>query len=130
MASYTFSDLNWITGKDLAAMIRSKHVGLSIIDVRDVDYIGGHIKGCTNVPTDSLDYRLPELVRTLKDQDTVVFHCVLSQQRGPSSALRYLRERARMADRGEIGARKDGKDLQSAQKVVVLDGGFSKWQQK
>jgi Cdc25 family phosphatase len=39
---------------------------------------------------------MPELVRKLKDKDTVVFHCALSQQRGPSAALLYLRERERL----------------------------------
>ncbi|KAL8898769.1 MAG: hypothetical protein Q9207_006538 [Kuettlingeria erythrocarpa] len=39
---------------------------------------------------------LPELVRTLKDKEKVVFHCALSQQRGPGAALRYMRERDRV----------------------------------
>ena len=128
MSTFTFSDLQWITREDLAALVREQKPGLSIIDVRDSDYIGGHIKGCQNVRTDTLDYRLPELVRTLRNQDTVVFHCSLSQQRGPGSALRYLRERERMDDKGEIGAREDGADLKNVQRVLVLDGGFSKWQ--
>jgi len=81
-----------------------------------------------NVPTSTHDHRMPELVRTLRNQNTIVFHCALSQQRGPSSALRYLRERERMSARGELGIREDGKDLEKAQRVVVLDGGFEKWQ--
>lgn len=103
--------------------------GITVIDVRDSDYVGGHIVGCLHVPTQTLDYRMPELVRTLRDQDTVVFHCSLSQQRGPGSALRYLRERAAMANGGKVGERQDGRTVEEAQKVVVLDGGFSKWQQ-
>ncbi|KAK5163907.1 Cdc25 phosphatase Ibp1 [Saxophila tyrrhenica] len=130
MYSYTFSDLSWITREDLAESVRSGKPGVTVIDVRDSDYIGGHIKGCMNVPTNTHDYRMPELIRTLRDQDKIVFHCSLSQQRGPGSALRYLRERDRMAEKGEIQQRRDGKDVKSAQEVVVLDGGFSKWQQK
>jgi Cdc25 family phosphatase len=130
MSTYTLSDLQHISGADLAALLRAKTEGLTVVDVRDNDYIGGHIKGCINVPTDTHDYRMPELVRTLKDQNTLVFHCYLSQQRGPSSALRYLRERDRMAGKGEVGERKDGADLTTAQKVMVLDGGFVKWQQR
>ena len=119
MVAYTFSDLRFISRRDLAALIRTKTPGLSIVDVRADDYIGGHIVGCQNVPTNTHDYRMPELVRTLKDQDTIVFHCALSQQRGPSSALKYLRERERL----------NGKELHSTQKVYVLDGGFTKWQE-
>jgi len=64
------------------------------------DHIGGHILGSTHVPSATLDYKIPELVRKLQDKDTVVFHCALSQQRGPGAALRYLRERERL-----LGAR-------------------------
>ncbi|KAF7198626.1 CDC25-like phosphatase YCH1, partial [Pseudocercospora fuligena] len=119
MSLYTISDLTYISRHQLAPLVREQNAGLAVIDVRDSDYIGGHIRGCQNVPTATHDYRIPELVRTLKDKDTVVFHCALSQQRGPSSALKYLRERERL----------QGKDAEEKQKVYVLDGGFSKWQE-
>ena len=83
-----------------------------------IDHIGGHIHSSTWIPSASLDLYLPELVRTLKDKETVVFHCALSQQRGPAAALRYARERERVASNG------------SAQEIYVLDGGFVQWQQK
>lgn len=120
MSSYTIANLPRINRDQLAEKVRSKSPGLAIIDVRDNDYIGGHILGCQNVPTNTHDYRMPELVRTLKDKDTVVFHCVLSQQRGPSSALKYLRERERLGEEG----------LEEKQKVYVLEGGFQMWQDK
>ncbi|KAK3112078.1 Cdc25 phosphatase Ibp1 [Teratosphaeriaceae sp. CCFEE 6253] len=128
MSSATIVSLPRISNHKLAELVRNKDPGVSIVDVRDSDFIGGHIVGCQNVPTSTHDYRMPELVRTLKDQDTVVFHCALSQQRGPSSALRYLRERERMSAKGELGGGKgeEGKE----QKVVVLEGGFTKWQEK
>lgn len=63
---------------------------------------------------------MPELVRTLKDKEKVVFHCALSQQRGPSAALRYTRERERV-----YGAEESHK-----QQVFVLEGGFVQWQEK
>ena len=129
MSTFTFSDLSWISRSDLANLLRNKTPGLTIVDVRDSDYIGGHIVGSINVPTHELDYKLPELVRMLRDQDTVVFHCTLSQQRGPGSALRYLRERQSMVDGGKVEERNDGRRLVEAQSVKVLDGGFSKWQQ-
>lgn len=90
---------------------------IAIIDVRDADYIGGHIRTATNVPSSTLDYRASELARQLAEKKTVVFHCMLSQQRGPGAALRYLRERERLGVQGE-------------QEVYVLDGGFQKWQER
>lgn len=62
---------------------------------------------------------MPELLRTLKDKEKVVFHCALSQQRGPSAALRYLRERERVF----------GPEESQKQEVYVLDGGFVLWQE-
>jgi rhodanese-related sulfurtransferase len=129
MSLITYSDLKFISRSDLASMLKTQKPGVSIIDVRDDDYIGGHIKGSQNVPVQTHDYKMPELVRTLRDQDIIIFHCTLSQQRGPGSALRYLRERRSMIDAGTVPKRKDGADLEEAQQVKVLDGGFSKWQQ-
>lgn len=63
---------------------------------------------------------MPELVRTLKDKEKVVFHCALSQQRGPSAALRYARERERTL----------GEEESKKQEVYVLEGGFVRWQEK
>lgn len=115
----TLGNLQRISRDDLAPLVREQNPGLAVIDVRDSDYIGGHIRGCQNVPTATHDYRMPELVRTLKNKDTVVFHCALSQQRGPSSALKYLRERERL----------QSKEENAKQKVFVLDLGFQGWQE-
>ena len=128
MSLITYSDLKFVSRSDVASMLRTQKSGVSIIDVRDDDYIGGHIKGSQNVPTHTHDFKMPELVRTLKDQDIIIFHCTLSQQRGPGSALRYLRERKSMLDAGTVPKREDGADLEEAQQVKVLDGGFSRWQ--
>ena len=83
------------------------------------DHVGGHIYSSTWVPSSTLDARMPELIRTLKDKEKVVFHCALSQQRGPSAALRYARERERVL----------GPEEPQNQQVYVLEGGFVKWQE-
>ncbi|KAF2261502.1 Rhodanese-like protein [Lojkania enalia] len=141
MSNITLADLSYVTRDELAKQIAESPSGalpdnVAVIDVRDSDRIGGHIKGSTWVPSSELDYRVPELVRTLKGKDTVVFHCALSQQRGPSAALKYLREKRRldpqlkMEGKGEVKEDGDGEKVGEEQKVVVLDGGFVKWQEK
>lgn len=65
---------------------------------------------------------MPTLVRQLADKKTVVFHCALSQQRGPGAALMYMRERERLFPRKEGEGEED-------QKVYVLDRGFVGWQE-
>jgi rhodanese-related sulfurtransferase len=64
------------------------------------------------------------LVRKLKDKKTVVFHCALSQQRGPGAALKYLRERD-----GLLKAMGEDAKGEAGQEVVVLDRGFLGWQE-
>jgi rhodanese-related sulfurtransferase len=143
MSSASIVDLPRISRENLASIIRQTPSEVTVIDVRDSDYVGGHIVNGINVPTHTHDYRMPELVRTLKDQETVVFHCALSQQRGPSSALRYLREKERVEaatvgrDGGEgkegkvvkEGGEKVDAGVTNGQKVYVLEGGFVKWQE-
>lgn len=81
---------------------------------------------------------LPTLVRQLGDKKTVVFHCALSQQRGPGAALRYIRERERIhpssanqaaSSNPDADDRKDGENPAAEQKVYVLDRGFVGWQE-
>ncbi|KAF2125036.1 Rhodanese-like protein [Dothidotthia symphoricarpi CBS 119687] len=129
MSSLTLANLTYISRDDLAAAIKASPTtplpaNTAVIDVRDGDHIGGHIRGSTWVPSSQLDYKTPDLIRTLRDKEVVVFHCALSQQRGPSAALRYLRERERLIGGGGEG--KEGKE----QKVLVLRGGFGEWQEK
>lgn len=67
---------------------------------------------------------MPTLVRRLKDKKTVVFHCLLSQIRGPSAALKYLRQRD-----GLLRALGEKELDETEQEVVVLERGFSGWQE-
>ncbi|RYO98062.1 hypothetical protein DL765_010955 [Monosporascus sp. GIB2] len=118
---------------------------VAIVDVRDD---GGHIKSSLHFPSGSLDATMPTLLRQLADKDTVVFHCALSQQRGPAAALRYLREReaqqahqqqAKAEGKGVAEGDKEEKGTGNGnaetelkvkqQKVYVLDRGFVGWQE-
>lgn len=137
MSSVTITSLPRLSREALATrMLSSASSSLAVIDVRGSDFIGGHIAGCINIPSSDLDWKTPELVRTLKDKDTIVFHCALSQQRGPAAALRYLRERERMLpETGAIGEEdkqgtSESTGRSKGQEVYVLDGGFVQWQEK
>ncbi|KAL4444898.1 hypothetical protein ABPG77_003948 [Micractinium sp. CCAP 211/92] len=64
---------------------------LLVLDVRDSDFPGGHLKGAHNIPASQFD--LDEAVdgiiaRLCRDVKVVVVHCYLSQQRGPYCAQR------------------------------------------
>lgn len=90
------------------------------------DHIGGQIRSSIHAPSRALDTYMPTLLRRLADKETVVFHCMLSQQRGPSAALQYLRQRD--ANAAKSGAGLTAADLR--QKVYVLNYGFQGWQGK
>ncbi|KAG7149875.1 CDC25-like phosphatase YCH1 [Verticillium longisporum] len=116
-----------ISAKDLSEILLTQQAAatdptVAVVDVRDDDYLGGHIKGGINMPSATLDVMMPTLVRRMQDKKTVVFHCALSQQRGPSAALKYLRERDQML-------RRENPAELANQTVYVLDLGFSGWQQ-
>lgn len=147
MFTTTTSDINIATASRMSreklaeSMIESGSLpaNTAVIDVRDDDHVGGHIKGSLNVPSSQLDYRMPELVRKLKDKEKVVFHCALSQVRGPKAAMNYLKERRRLLKDETDGSSEVSKDQadevktdgeKKAQEVFVLDGGFVKWQEK
>ncbi|TAQ83780.1 hypothetical protein B7494_g7895 [Chlorociboria aeruginascens] len=156
MSMVTIATLPRLSSNDLSKILLEANTSnldaqappekLAVIDVRDD---GGHIKHSIHVPSQTLDHKIPELVRKLKDKEVVIFHCALSQQRGPSAALRYIRERDRLLGRGprvgeamkknkeeeEMGAEnkgdKDWEDVEpESQKVYVLDRGFVGWQER
>ncbi|KAI0165581.1 Rhodanese-like protein [Xylariaceae sp. FL1272] len=130
MSSITLSSLKYIEGAELRGLLlaanddttenASKSPSIAVVDVRDNDHIGGHIRTSMHFPTHSLDATMPTLLRKLADKDIVVFHCALSQQRGPSAALKYLREKESKGTEGS----------EHPQKVYVLFGGFNKWAQE
>ena len=93
-ATQNIATLHRISRERLSSILLSEDSSkVAIVDVRGEDHAGGHIHNSINVPSSSLDSRLPEVIDSLADKEVVIFHCALSQQRGPGAALRYLKER-------------------------------------
>ncbi|KAK9460749.1 Rhodanese-like domain-containing protein [Lipomyces oligophaga] len=93
----------------------------AIVDVRDDDFIGGHIVSALHHPSSSFASNLPYLQKEVEQHPAVIFHCALSQQRGPTAAAMYTRYLEMTGD------------LQNSEKpqqeIYVLKGGFTEWQQ-
>lgn len=99
----TVATLRRMSREQLSSLLLSPDASnVAVVDVRDDDHLGGHIKSSVHVPSLSLDHRIPEIVRTMAAKETVVFHCALSQQRGPAAALRYVREREKKMKKGKV----------------------------
>lgn len=115
MASFTRL-FERITAPQLAEMLRSPTTPQPrIIDVRDSDFAGGHIRSAVNLPEDNFiaDDDVDALVRKYKDESMIVFHCMLSQVRGPSCARRFISRMAVVLE-----------DAEKKPDVRVLTGGF------
>lgn len=112
--SYRYEPFQRMTATQLANMLKSGGTPV-IIDVRDEDFAGGHIRSAENIPVDNFqdDDDVDELVRKYQDTSRLVFHCMLSQVRGPFCAKRFL---SRMA------VTLDGAEKVPA--VYVLTGGY------
>jgi len=108
---------------ELAVVMKSDKVPLKdyfIVDVRDDDFDGGNIKGAHNSPSYNFLSKVDELVEKTKDVPMVIFHCALSQARGPKAARIYAQTRDLL--------RYEGKDISG--EVFILQGGFSDFQAK
>lgn len=92
----------------------------------DDDFQGGNIVSATNHPSSKFADQVQDLIYgPLKDYKQVIFHCHLSQQRGPKAAGQYAQARQAAMETGKL---KD--ETQSKQQVLVLRGGFSEFQDK
>ncbi|EEB97631.1 hypothetical protein MPER_03014 [Moniliophthora perniciosa FA553] len=114
----------YITGDELADIIKSSKVAKKdylVVDVRDDDFEGGNIKGALNKPSKDFLMHVDELVKDTKDVPLVIFHCTLSQVRGPKAARIYQETRQNVLEEGNEG---------SITEVVVLRDGFSQFQVK
>ncbi|KAJ2509384.1 Cdc25 phosphatase Ibp1 [Coemansia sp. RSA 2049] len=116
-----------LAADELAALVRDKDkvpgTDYVVIDVRDEDFKVGHIPGAVNVPAHEIRGNTSRLLSEYGGVPIVVFHCALSQVRGPKSARIY---KEAVAEALEATASAGGGPL-AAQKVYVLTGGFVAW---
>mmetsp|Transcript_29963 Transcript_29963/g.54821 ORF Transcript_29963/g.54821 Transcript_29963/m.54821 type:complete len:126 (-) Transcript_29963:155-532(-) len=108
-------DLSYMEPYQLSSLLRSNEKNnVTVVDVRDDDFEGGHIKGAVNIP--SLQFNnepyMEPVVQNLQKSSLVVVHCMFSQVRGPKCA-RILNERLKRLF------------TSSAPEVCVLRGGFA-----
>ncbi|KIY46691.1 Rhodanese-like protein [Fistulina hepatica ATCC 64428] len=114
--------VRYINADELVDIIKSGKVARKdylIIDVRDDDYIGGHIVNSLNIPSRELndsDKARRDLVKRAENVELVIFHCMLSQERGPKAARIYRETRE--------------SSTSTPQDIAILRDGFSGFQQK
>ena len=106
MDSYSITNVKYLDPTELHCWMQEGHTTtlrepFQVVDVRGSDYMGGHIKDGWHYAYSRLKQD-PEYLRELKHRLlekqadgrgalNVIFHCMLSQQRGPSAAMLLLR---------------------------------------
>ncbi len=104
-----------ITPKQLVSWLdEPNNTQFQIIDVRDGDFGPQKIKGAINIPSDNIRKNVDETVQQFKDVNKIIFHCMFSQYRGPTSAQIYATRRSQAHKYRKYGP----------QEIMVLDGGY------
>ncbi|GAA5882987.1 hypothetical protein JCM16303_006777 [Sporobolomyces ruberrimus] len=84
---------SYINHDSVASLIKSSAIpgkDYQIVDVRDEDFRGGNIPGAINAPSEQRTQETVQaLVEKLEGVPKVIFHCTLSQVRGPKNARIY-----------------------------------------
>ncbi|RXK40998.1 hypothetical protein M231_01628 [Tremella mesenterica] len=110
----------YITARELATMIKASPSAAlkdyAVVDVRGDDFVGGNIVSALNYPSETFHDNVSGLVERLKTVPKVIFHCALSQARGPKAARIYAESRASLVPTAP------------PQQILVLRDGFSGFQ--
>ncbi|KAH7663042.1 Cdc25 family phosphatase protein [Dioscorea alata] len=107
--------LSYISSSQLISIARNPRI--AIIDVRDEERnYDAHIAGSHHYASDTFSDRIPNLIDAVKGKDTLVFHCALSQIRGPTCARTFL---------NYLSETKEGSEIKN---VMVLERGFNGWE--
>ncbi|KAJ3279699.1 hypothetical protein HK104_001230 [Borealophlyctis nickersoniae] len=116
----------YIEPHELAPLLRDKSMvprkDYVIIDVRGDDFANGNIPTAINIPSELFLDRPAAYVERFRDVPKIIFHCALSQVRGPKCATRYY---AAFMEGLQETEQKEGL---ATQQVYILRGGFDGWQ--
>lgn len=187
MSTFTAPPIRTIRPKELAALLRDpiERARTLVVDVRDDDHVGGHIRDSLHIPSRTFYERVHGLVvehdlppssakpaaaankgdelaasaqptdqriqqQAVKQQKKkrIVFHCSLSQQRGPKAARVYTEARDLLRPRSSAATGSgtasastpsttttpatmtttETTKMPAGAEVLVLEGGFVNWQ--
>jgi Cdc25 family phosphatase len=116
------SAIPYIEQTELEVLLRSKRASVIVVDTREDDRCGGHVKGSLHCPGNDFAQHVERLTAMLDDGEkkTVVFHCMESVMRGPRCALGF--------DSYLCISKQDAQYLHP--RICVLRGGFDQWCRK
>lgn len=95
-----------------------------VVDVRESDRAGGHIKGSCHIPAPQIQADASRFVHLADGKKRVIFHCMYSQVRGPSCATLFQKALQSRAQAQQDQHASSGAQHNQAE-VYVLAGGFN-----
>lgn len=108
------ADVSYISVKDLTSKLRDG-ASITIVDVREDDRAGGHIKSSVHVPAYDFSRAMSTFLPDWASKEAVVFHCMMSQVRGPTCARAFANAVDEALKKGDVA---------KVPQVLVLEGGF------
>lgn len=113
----TAPQVSYMTAKSLQEKLSSTASdNVAVVDVRDEDRLGGHIKVSHHIPSMTFMRNPSAYVERFKSKEAVVFHCMYSQQRGPRAARAFATAIPLIMAATE-----------TFPSIYILDGGFQKF---
>ena len=90
----------------------------TVIDVREDDRVGGHITNSIHLPAPNLIMSPAKFIPKLCQYETLVFHCMFSQVRGPTCAAKFSNAVEEAKRNGQIDR---------LPRILILEGGFQRF---
>lgn len=109
----TISSATYMDASEVLELVRAGDSTV-VIDVREDDRLGGHIKGSKHIPAPTFRSNPGRYLDVANGKENVVFHCMFSQYRGPSSAAAFIE-----------AWNSQTKPKSATPRVVILSGGFN-----
>lgn len=104
----------YVTPRSLIPQLRTTKPPV-IIDVREEDRRGGHIKSSLHIPAPTFRADPSKYLYLCDKSDRIIFHCMYSQVRGPTCAAVFANAIEKAMEHGSV---------KNVPEVVVLEGGF------
>lgn len=79
----------YLTASEVLELVR-EGTSTVVVDVREDDRRGGHITGSKHIPAPTFRSNPAKYLSLADGKHHVVFHCMFSQYRGPSSASAFV----------------------------------------
>ncbi|GJP49474.1 hypothetical protein CLOM_g8672 [Closterium sp. NIES-68] len=85
------ANVTYLSAEEFERLAKDRSKRVAVVDVRDEErMMDGHLHGSLHFPSETFRDDISHLAQRVSGHDAVVFHCALSQVRGPKCANIYV----------------------------------------